>query len=238
MDKYYNIAGLNVKMRTFGRTEAQAVPYEIPETQDVDLEISTDAYDFVEIFPNLTEDVREYIATGSLFYRGLLRHNGIMLHSSAVVVDNKAYLFSADPGTGKSTHTGLWLKQFGDRAYILNDDKPALRLEDGVWYAYGTPWSGKHDISFNARVPLAGIAVLERGKENIIEPYNGRDVIQKIMMQVNKPSPAEYRVLLIKIVDKLIRQVPVWRLQCNMDPTAAIVSYGAMSGLQETLKGE
>ena len=49
-----------------------------------------------------------------------------MLHSSAVVADGKAYLFTADSGTGKSTHTQLWPRMFGDRAYILNDDKPAL----------------------------------------------------------------------------------------------------------------
>ena len=51
------------------------------------------------------------------------------------MVDDYAYVFSADSGTGKSTHTQLWLEHFGDRAYILNDDKPAIRLIDGKVYA-------------------------------------------------------------------------------------------------------
>ena len=139
-------------------------------------------------------------------------------------------MFTANPGTGKSTHTSLWLQKFGNRAFILNDDKPALRLEDGAWYAYGTPWSGKHDISVNARVPVAGIACLERGEINEIEPFSGRDAVLALLRQCNRPKAAEYRIKLLDLLDKLITQVPVWKLKCNMDPEAAIVSYEAMSG--------
>ena len=39
-----------------------------------------------------------------------------VLHSSAIAVDGNAYLFSAHSGTGKSTHTSLWLDHFKDRA--------------------------------------------------------------------------------------------------------------------------
>ncbi len=230
MDKYYNIAGLNVKMRTFGRTEQQAASYQIDEPSSVDIVISTDGLDLAKIYPNINDDLREYMATGSLFYRELLYFDGLRLHSSAVVVDDRAFLFTADSGTGKSTHTSLWLKQFGERAFILNDDKPALRLENGTWYAYGTPWSGKYDISCNVRVPLAGVAILERGNENTIEPCSGKEVVHRIMKQVNKPHPLQYRVQLLRIVDMLISQVPIWKMQCNMDPEAAIVSYEAMSG--------
>ena len=60
---------------------------------------------------------------------------------------------------GKSTHARLWQQQFPG-ARVFNDDKPALRLVEDRWYAYGTPWSGKHDISVNTGVPVAGVAVL------------------------------------------------------------------------------
>ena len=86
----------------------------------------------------------EYAYVGAEFNRKFLKYGGIMIHSSAVEVDGKAYLFSAPCGTGKSTHTKQWQKYFGaDQAIIINDDKPVLRrLEDG-WYAYGTPLVGK-----------------------------------------------------------------------------------------------
>jgi len=153
-----------------------------------------------------------------------------MLHSSAVVVDGRAYLFTADSGTGKSTHASLWLRQFPNNAYILNDDKPALRLINGTWYAFGTPWSGKNDISVNAGVPVAGIAVLERGENNEIAPFSGVAAIHALLKQVNRPILMEYRVLLLELLDKLITKVPVWKLKCNLDAEAAIAAYEGMSG--------
>jgi hypothetical protein len=225
----YRIASLYVKLNTFGRTERQAAPYLIDGNR-YDISVESDIMKAKSIYPDLSDDDCEYMATAVDFYRQLLNFDGFQLHSSAVVVDGKAYLFTANSGTGKSTHTGLWLKQFGERAFILNDDKPALRLEDGVWYAYGTPWSGKHDISVNARVPVAGIACLERGEINKIEPFSGRDAVLALLRQCNRPKAAEYRIKLLELLDKLITQVPVWKLKCNMDPEAAIVSYEAMSG--------
>jgi len=186
--------------------------------------------------PNMSDQIGEYIASGDSFYRDLVNYNGIMLHSSCVVVDDKAYLFSADPGTGKSTHTQLWLQKFGDRAFILNDDKPALRWENGEWFAYGTPWSGKHDISVNARVKVAGIAMLERGEQNSIVPFSGKDAIFAVYKQVNRPKGAEYRMKILKLLDQLLKDIPLWKLTCNMDVSAVDVSYGAMSKAAEEKK--
>lgn len=231
MVHYYRIAGLIVKMDSFGRSLQQAEPYLIGfEPDHVDITIEPDCKRVLEIFPNLNDDDCMYMATGSDFYKQLLDYNGVRLHSSCVVVDGSAYFFTANSGTGKSTHTNLWLQIFGDCAFILNDDKPALRLEDGVWYAYGTPWSGKHDISVNTRVPVGGIACLERGEVNEIEPFGGYDAVLAILRQSNKPKDAQCRMQLLELLDKLISQVPVWKLRCNMEPEAAIVSYEAMSG--------
>ena len=145
-------------------------------------------------------------------------------------MDGRAYLFSAPCGTGKSTHTRLWLEQFGERAAILNDDKPALRRVDGKWYAYGTPWSGKHDISINTRVPIAGICVLRRGEINKIERYSGAGAVHDILEQTTRSRSPEFMNKMLNLLDKLLTEVPVWRMECNMDPEAAIMSHRAMSG--------
>ena len=84
------------------------------------------------------------------FAEFLFEQRVLMTHGSTVAVDGKAYLFTARCGTGKSTHTRLWRQVFGDRARMVNDDKPFLKLtEEGV-LACGSPWSGKHDC------PIAG----------------------------------------------------------------------------------
>lgn len=230
MLQYYKIADLLVAMDTYGRTQHQAEAYLSEADKEPDIIITSYRELMHQLHPTLSDDDCEYMGTGGSFYKELLKFDGFMLHSSAVVMDGKAYLFSANPGTGKSTHSELWLKVFGDRAYILNDDKPALRLIDGVWHACGTPWSGKNDISSNTCVPVGGICMLFRGETNQITPYTGKDAIFDLFVQTNRPKAMENRIILLDLLDKLFRQVPVWKLHCNMDPEAAVVSYEAMSG--------
>ncbi len=229
MKKFYRVAGIPFQMDASGMTAERAEKYRIQEQEAPMMEVTSSWERYRKQYPLLSDDIGQYLSTGYSFYRHLLRYDGLMLHSSAVVVDDVAYLFTADSGTGKSTHTSLWLKQFGTRAYILNDDKPALRCEEGGWYAYGTPWSGKNDISEDRRVPLGGIALLKRGETNVIKPANGIDAIQKILKQVNRPPKKEDRERLLELLDRLLTDVPIWELQCNMEPEAATVAYEAMS---------
>lgn len=229
MVQHYSIAGLVVEMDSFGRTVQQAKPY-LCEKAEPQIVIRSDWRALQQRQPHLSDEDCEYLTTGGSFYRQLLQYDGFLLHSSAVVVDGRAYLFSASCGTGKSTHTGLWLKAFGDRAFMLNDDKPALRLEDGQWYAYGTPWSGKYDISTNVRVPVAGICFLKRGAENVIRPFGGSAAVFAFFEQTARPAAKESRITILTLLEKLMDQVPIWQMECNMEPDAPIVSYEAMSG--------
>lgn len=231
MKQYYKVAGLIVEMDTFGRGADQAFPYLIEYSGEPDIVITSNWESKKKDYPGLCDGDGEYLATGFSFYKQLLNFDGMMLHSSAVMMDGKAYLFSADCGTGKSTHTSIWRKTFGeDRALILNDDKPALRLENGIWYAYGTPWSGKTPQNINARVPLEGIAVIERAENNSIEPFGGIEAVQELLKQTARPRDMEFRIKILELLDKLIAMVPIWKLRCNMEAEAAIVSYEAMSG--------
>ncbi|WP_456081167.1 hypothetical protein [Mediterraneibacter sp.] len=172
----------------------------------------------------------EYVYVGAEFNRKILKYGGIMIHSSAVEVDGKAYLFSAPSGTGKSTHTKQWQKYFGtDRAIIINDDKPVLRrLEDG-WYAYGTPFSGKTDENVNKKVKLQGICMLERG-ENRIRQIQPAEAIPLILQQTIRPKNEKYLGKMMEIMDQLLREVPVYRMQCDISEEAVKMSYEAMKG--------
>lgn len=230
MKKYYKISGLTVEMDSFGYTVTQAEPYLTEAVEKADIVIRSNWEKVKEKQPHLSDEDCEYMSTGASFYYQLLGFDGMLLHSSAVVLGGEAYLFSAPCGTGKSTHTALWRKVFGeDRAVILNDDKPALRLEDGVWYAYGTPWSGKTDQNLNIKVPLKGICILTRSEENHIEPFGGKDAIFALLEQTARPQGAEGRIKMLTLLDKLLTQVPVWKMGCNMEADAPRVSYEAMS---------
>ena len=231
MKKYYKIAGLTVEMESFGRTVKQAEPYEIDPLKAADVRVEDTAAENYERYSFVPREDVEYLFTGMSFYKQLINYSGIMLHSSAVVVDGRAYLFTASCGTGKSTHTSLYLKEFGERAYILNDDKPAIRFEDGAFYAYGTPWSGKNGINVNERVPIAGICVLERAEKNEISRIGGRAAILGIYSQTLRPQSEEYMDKVLATIAKMIEMIPIWNLKCNVDPEAARLSYEAMSGV-------
>lgn len=215
---YYRIAGLTVAMQSHGTTDRQAEAYRCEAVEDPDIVVSRDVWKiYKEHYPQASDDIAEYMMTGAWFYKYLLDFGGLRLHSSAVVVEGRAYLFTADCGTGKSTHTQLWLREFPG-AFILNDDKPALRREEGGWFAYGTPWSGKTDQNVDRRVPLGGIALLERSEDNRIAPCGGIEAVKALLKQVNRPKAAQYRIKMMELLDKLIKEVPIWKLSCNMEP--------------------
>ena len=93
--------------------------------------------------------------------------NGIIFHSSAIAVDGQAYLFTAPSGTGKSTHARLWRELLGDKVIMVNDDKPIVRLIDGEFYVYGTPWNGKHRLSTNCKMKIKQFAQLIKQKRTL-----------------------------------------------------------------------
>jgi len=178
--------------------------------------------------PALTEDDCEYLITGANFYDALILFDGLMIHSSAVIYNGEAYLFSADSGTGKSTHTQLWLKAFGEKAKILNDDKPAVRIIDNSVYAYGTPWSGKTNWNENIKAPLKGICFIHRSENNEIHRVDPASIIQELLKQTMRPRDKSKMSKLLDNIDNLLKKVPVYTMGCNMDVEAAHVAYEAM----------
>lgn len=230
----HNIAGIIVDMGyKHEKLTKQAAAYRIDEDKNPDMTIYL-SDDFLEKKrqenPHLSMEDCEYVFTSSFFYTGLLHFGGFMLHSSAVIMDGKAYLFSATSGTGKSTHTGLWQKAFGkDRAKILNDDKPAIRITGDGIYACGTPWSGKTDLNINEVVPIAGICFLERSEDNWIKRVPGGSAVVKLLNQTIRPVEESDMSTLLSHIDKVLSEVPVYTMGCNISEEAAIMAHKVMS---------
>lgn len=235
----YSIADIIVDMDIkYPRLANQSKKYIYDGDRDTNIKIRfpDDAYEKQQaVVPQLGLGDIEYLVMGSEFYSTLIKFGGMLLHASCVVYENKAYLFSAPCGTGKSTHTQLWLKRFPG-AYILNDDKPAIRITKTGVYAYGTPFSGKNDISVNTGVPIGGICVLDRDTTNHIERMNVDDALFHILNQTIRPQHEEDMDILLKILDIILREVPVFNLHCNMDLEAAETAYNMMSKEQEDNK--
>ena len=228
----YCFASLVVEMNIrYEPLKSQAIPYEIEEDKkaDVIIPLMDDMINkYHELYPQLSIGDCEYVLYGAYFYKELLKHKGILLHSSCVVKDNYAYLFSAPSGTGKSTHTSLWLQVFKD-AKILNDDKPAILIKNDKIYACGTPFSGKTNLNLIEEYEIKGIAFLERSKDNWIKEMDANKSIYSILNQTIRPDDEANMDLAISTIEEIVKRIKIYKFGCNISKDAVYTSYEAMN---------
>ena len=170
----------------------------------------------------------EYVAIYRLFCEKAIDYGVVLLHSSVVEVDGECYLFAAKSGTGKSTHTRMWREVFNDRAVMINDDKPLIKEEDGKFYAYGTPWDGKHGLSVNRRSPIKAICYIEQGEKNEIKKADVTDITHKLIAQVYRPRNKEGVIKTLDFADSMLKSIPMYEMKCTISHEAAEMAYDMM----------
>ncbi len=158
----------------------------------------------------------------------LPEYDALVFHGSAVAVGGKAYLFTAKSGTGKTTHTNLWLKNIAG-SFVVNGDKPILRIIDGKPFVCGTPWMGKEGYGCSEIVPLSAICFLHRGAENHIEKTEFAKIYPRLIGQAYRPENGALVAKTVKLLERIGQSVPLYELSCNMEDEAAIISFGGMS---------
>lgn len=157
------------------------------------------------------------------FSQAVLLHGGISVHASSVALDGKAYLFLGSSGTGKSTHSALWLRTF-DGCELVNDDNPALRLENGLVYVYGTPWSGKTPCYRNVSFPLGGIVRLEQAGSNAFTPLEEVNAFVSLLPSCSAvKGNRRLQDCLHDTISEICDKVPVGLLRCLPDAGAAVL---------------
>ena len=154
--------------------------------------------------------------------------DSMLIHSSAVCVDGKAYLFAAPSGTGKSTHARLWREMLGDRAIMVNDDKPFVVKAENIFYVCGSPWNGKHGLGNPIQAPLAGICLLHQAETNSISKLTAVQALPGVMAQCYIPKKADNAVAALGLIDELLKSVPIYSLGCDISREAAELSYNTM----------
>lgn len=159
----------------------------------------------------------------------LLEKDVLLFHGSVMAYEGKAYLFTAASGTGKTTHCRLWLSQIPG-TYVLNGDKPLLRFEKDRVLACGTPWQGKEQYGRNEMLPLEAVCLLTRDSANHIEPLPFHDAFPTLLAQINRSAEPEALLRTLRLTERLGKLTRLYRLGCNMEPEAALVSFHAMCG--------
>ena len=174
-------------------------------------------------------DYAEFIRLHAMLYPLLPSFQAFWQHAVLVELDGNGYAFTAPSGYGKSTHALLWKKWFSDKARIVNGDNPIFRLQDGVFYGYGTPWCGKERFQENRRVPMKGLCYLKHGESNSIRRMSKEMAFSQLLRQNQwvlgrQKQPDDY----MQLLETFVEQVPVYELTCNQDVEAAQIAYEGM----------
>ncbi len=156
-------------------------------------------------------------------------HDTLMTHASVISYKGEGYMFLGRSGTGKSTHSRMWLENI-EGAVLLNDDNPIVRVVDGKTYIYGSPWSGKTPCYKNEVVPLKAVVRISQAPYNRIERLTALKSYASLKpscscMKWDKRSTDA----LHESVEKVISMVPCWLLECLPDAGAARTCHAAVT---------
>lgn len=193
----------------------------------------------VEISPMADVAVLRFALWSAYSIAGL-HFGAVPVHSSVVVYtppslrdtspktgeESSAVMCLGESGTGKSTHTRLWLNNIPN-THLLNDDSPIVRFSDGEVRVYGSPWSGKTDCYLQESHPIAGLLRLEQRKENTIRRLGVVESFAALQPSCPPCMAREERCMdsLVAFISNVIERVPVYRMGCLPDADAAWLSY-------------
>ncbi len=231
----YEIAGLRVRIEN-------EYPYTTKFCQEY---LSEDQTSPVDITASVTEEqLSEERAQSPGFSEGYIENiclyrsiclqlpalNRMLMHCSVLDYDGNGYAFLGRSGTGKSTHTKLWLKHLSPTK-VVNGDKPILEYREGEFIVYGTPWMGKERWGERAQAPLKGLCFLEQAKENTVRRLTPSEVSARVFTQILIPQEEHNAIATLDLADKLITSVPAYLLRCDISEEAVKTSFEAMTSL-------
>ena len=244
MENIYRIAGKSIRINSIYNDVHEMCRDYLSDGNDYDFSVCSSENDIYEEkkraeITDLKEigKVKDY-SDGYLeelvIYRKISEvmpdYDTFLFHSSCLSADGEGYAFTAKSGTGKSTHARLWREILGNRVIMVNDDKPLVRIENGLAIAYGTPYDGKHHLSNNISVPLKAVSIIQRSKVNHIEKMSKQAAFLKLFPQIYHPVDKGRLQKTMELLGRLLECVDVYTLYCNMEVEAAEIAWQVMKG--------
>ena len=179
-----------------------------------------------------TDDVFAFNNALMLLYTfASARMGALEMHSSVVVNGGKGYLFLGKSGTGKSTHSSLWLRHI-EGSWLLNDDNPVLRLmPGGEVRVFGSPWSGKTPCYKALSAPAGAVVRLSQAPYNKIEKLVGVRAYASIMASASSFRPfSQLADCWHQTIEAMVKVVPCYHLECLPDRDAAMLCFNTVNG--------
>lgn len=177
------------------------------------------------------EAYHEFVCIFRHITASILKYDGLFVHSAVISMDNDGYMFSGRSGVGKSTHINEWVKHFGkDRVTVINGDKPIIRFFDDGVYAYGNPWHGVEGWSHNSKVKLKSVCFIKQSTENRIRKLKSPEILKELINQTVIPIDIENKLKYFELLDKFVKLLDFYELECDISKDAVITAYNTMRG--------
>lgn len=182
---------------------------------------------------SLTEPRESFFAISLLriaFLLAVAPYRTIKFHASVIEKGGEALIFLGQSGTGKSTHSGLWLKHVPGCS-LLNDDEPIVRIMDnGEVLVFGAPWSGSTPCYRNISARPAALVLLEQHSENILTGPLGVEAFAQLFQSAALlQSDESHKKQVVSTVLDIAEKVPVYKLRNRPDREAVALSASLLT---------
>lgn len=167
----------------------------------------------------------EFLCVYRLIAEKLPIFNAFVFHGAAISYKDRGYIFTAQSGTGKSTHIMLWRKFIGKSVDIINGDKPIVKIRDSGAFICSTPWAGKEGWQKNRILPLSCVTFLERSTAPFIHRDTPESCIAKIMNQVYMPKSGKSAERTLELIDSLLNGVCLYTLGCDISENSVKIAF-------------
>lgn len=169
---------------------------------------------------NVTELKNEILQAMGTFFFFLAQKNGLFaVHSASIIYENKAWLFSAPTGVGKSTHTNMWNRNLGVR--VFNGDINLIKEDNGEFKVIGIPWCGTSGIYALGEIPLGGIILVKQDPDDFVEELSDEDRIISLLHRTISPMWKTCQGRLnLEWAEKVPAKALVCKLHCTMENKA------------------
>lgn len=182
-------------------------------------------------FPELSDGRIENICILRNICRLLPEFDRFILHSAVIQYGDSGYVFLGKSGAGKTTHARLWQK-YVRGAEILCGDKPIVGRENGIYYAYGTPWRGKENFGKKGKVRLKGLCFIEKASTNLAFSLSADEASERLYEQLLFFSEACVALKTAELAIGLLQTVPAFLLRCDKTRNAVVASFECMTGIK------
>lgn len=234
------VAGIDIKIKASERQKAYCKEYLIKKAGDdavfADGQVPCSLEKSYDI--NVSTYTIEAYRIMAQLWEKLYKFDALMLHSAAVEMGGKAYVFLGPSGIGKSTHVKFLKQCYGDKVKVINGDKPILRMIDGKPFVCGTPWCGKESWNSNVMVELGGVVIFDRPKaedgveaSSKIEKVDGIEAFDFLLSQVFMPKDVAAKEHTLSLFDDIFSKAPIYHLWATKSQSAAQLSYMTLAGV-------